>query len=136
MTQAGQSPTHRWEGFIFWNRSDRRAMTVLLGIWGIYLTFHAAGHTIRPGWPIKTDPMKVELVREKIDPNTASAASLKRLPMVGPAKAEAIVAYRQSPHRQSGLTFESPEDLKNVPGIGPGIVERIKDHMSFSEARP
>ena len=114
-----------------WNRSDRPALIVLLGVWGIYLTYLSATHTAALGCPPTIDSAKVRTVREKINPNTASPASLRRLPMIGPVKADAIVAYRQAGH-----TFESAEDLKNVRGIGPGIVKRIEKHLTFDEKLP
>ncbi|MCD4699530.1 MAG: helix-hairpin-helix domain-containing protein [Phycisphaerae bacterium] len=135
MTKPDQT-FHQPGRSVLWNRSDRLAVTVLLGVWGIYLTCHAAKQTAALGQPPTIDSIKVELVREKIDPNTASSASLRRLPMIGPVKAEAIVAYRQTHHRDSGSAFNSEKDLENVPGIGPGIVERISRHLVFNERLP
>lgn len=116
---------------VLWNRSDRQALIVLLGAWGIYLTYLAATHTAALGCPPTIDSYRVELVREKIDPNTASSASLRRLPMIGPVKAEAIVAWRRA-----GRAFESAEDLQKVSGIGPGTVKRISKHLVFNEKLP
>lgn len=67
---------------------------------------------------------------ERLDPNTASTAQLRRLPGVGPARAEAIVA-----ERLSGGSFESPADMARVPGIGPRTVDALRPHLSFA-ARP
>lgn len=53
--------------------------------------------------------------------NTASPSELEALPGIGPAKAKAIVDYRQ----QHG-TFKSVEELKNVKGIGEGIFSKLK----------
>jgi competence ComEA-like helix-hairpin-helix protein len=72
------------------------------------------------------DPGRVALAAENIDPNTASAASLRRLPNIGPVKARAIVAYR----REHGpRPFPSPNDLARVHGIGPGIVEAVRPYL-------
>ncbi len=113
---------------LLWNRTDRTALTTLLGVWGIYLAYLAATHTAALGCPPTIDSDKVKLVREKINPNTAPPASLRRLPMIGPVKAEAIVAYRRAGH-----TFKSAEDLENVSGIGPGTVKRIKKYLKFNK---
>ncbi len=121
---------------VLWNRSDRLAITVLLAVWGICLTCHAAKHAAALGWPPKIDSAKVEMVQEKIDPNTASPASLRRLPGIGPIKAEAIVAYRQDHPVKSGCTFNSEKDLENVSGIGPETVKRISKHLVFNERLP
>ena len=53
--------------------------------------------------------------------NTASSSELEALPGIGPAKAKAIVDYRQ----QHGA-FKSVEELKNVKGIGEGIFSKLK----------
>lgn len=60
---------------------------------------------------------------EKVNINTADAATLDRvLVNVGPAKAEAIVAYRKA-HG----AFRSAEQLAQVEGIGLKTVERNRE---------
>ena len=49
----------------------------------------------------------------KVNINTASADELQRLPGIGPAMAERILAYRQENHG-----FQRAEDLMQVSGIG------------------
>lgn len=61
---------------------------------------------------------------DRLDLNTAPAEELQLLPGVGEQKAHAIVAYRQ----QNG-PFHSVEELENVPGIGPKMVEQIRGHV-------
>ncbi len=61
--------------------------------------------------------------------NTADAQSLAdMLNGVGPAKAEAIVAYRA----EHG-PFQSVADLSNVKGIGEKIIEKNKGRMTVRE---
>jgi competence protein ComEA len=63
------------------------------------------------------------LAAEKVNINSADAATLDRvLVNVGPAKAEAIVAYR----KQNG-PFRSAEQLAQVDGIGLKTVERNRE---------
>jgi competence protein ComEA len=57
-----------------------------------------------------------------LDLNRASAGELDRLPGIGPAKAQAIVAYRDS-HGP----FRSGADLAGVPGIGPALAARLQN---------
>ncbi|SAY51553.1 ComEA family DNA-binding protein [Neisseria weaveri] len=68
--------------------------------------------------------------------NTATAEELKALPGIGPAKAEAIVAYRSA-----NGPFKAVEDLKKVKGIGEGVYGRLKDEATVAgvkkkEAKP
>ena len=63
--------------------------------------------------------------------NTASPSELEALPGIGPAKAKAIVDYRQ----QHGA-FKSVEELKNVKGIGEGIFGKLKDEATVGTAAP
>lgn len=66
-----------------------------------------------------------------VDVNTASAEQLaEALTGVGPAKAEAIIAYRQ----QHG-EFESIDQLVEVKGIGLRTVDRNRDRIEL-DSRP
>lgn len=59
---------------------------------------------------------------QKININTATQEELESLPMIGPALAKQIIAYRAA-HGP----FEKIEDIVDVPGIGPKTFEVIKD---------
>ena len=74
---------------------------------------------------------------QKLNPNTAPVASLIRLPGIGINRAEAIHAYRRRARNDdtAKLPFEKPEDLQNVPGIGPRTVERISPWLVFDQAQ-
>jgi competence protein ComEA len=58
----------------------------------------------------------------KIDFNSAGAKLLETLPGIGEVRAQAIIQYRE----QNG-PFKRIEDLLAVPGIGPAILEGIRD---------
>ncbi len=62
-----------------------------------------------------------------VNVNTATVEELKTLPGIGPAKAQAIIDYRQA-----NGSFKTVEDLKKVKGIGEGIYGRLKDEASVS----
>lgn len=55
-----------------------------------------------------------------LDLNTATEGALQTLPGIGPAKARAIVAYREA-HGP----FASVQALGSVPGIGPALVAKV-----------
>jgi len=64
---------------------------------------------------------------ELININFASQAELELLPGIGPTTAQKIIEFRE----QNG-PFLTIEDIINVPGIGPGTYERIKDLITVS----
>lgn len=70
---------------------------------------------------------------ERIDPNRACAASLMRLPGIGPSRAAAICDYRTELHAAGG-TLGCADDLQDVPGIGPKTVEAIRPWLRFPES--
>lgn len=77
---------------------------------------HAAG-THRLGRPARSGSGHAQKLKDpvegKININTAPAAELQRIPNVGPAMAQKIIAYREENHG-----FASVDDLLQVSGIG------------------
>jgi len=61
----------------------------------------------------------------RIDINRATASELETLPGIGPAKAAAIIEYRDA----SG-PFTTPGDLRNVTGIGEKTFQKLADLVS------
>lgn len=64
----------------------------------------------------------------KLNINTATAGQLQELPGVGPVLAERIVAYRD----QHG-PFASVDDLDNVEGIGPSLLEKLRPLVTVGD---
>jgi len=60
----------------------------------------------------------------KVNVNTASETELTKLPGIGPAKARAIVEYRQE------NPFKSVDELKQVSGIGEHTMGGIRDQIT------
>ena len=97
-------------------------------------------HGIRPQEPSAPDPASEEapaegerpdslLPGEVIDLNAADAYDLDRLPGIGPAKAEAILAYRE----EYG-PFQSVDDLLAVSGIGEVTLENLRPYVTAGGA--
>ncbi|MGE3541639.1 MAG: ComEA family DNA-binding protein [Candidatus Tectimicrobiota bacterium] len=63
-----------------------------------------------------------------LDLNTADEAALKSLQGIGPARARAIVVYRQ----QHG-PFQSVDELAKVPGIGKKTLAGMKDRLTIGK---
>jgi competence protein ComEA len=71
--------------------------------------------------PAKEKAMSSQAGTALVNINTASESQLAELPGIGPSIAERIVRYRQ----KTG-PFKTPEDLKQVKGIGDKIYIKIK----------
>ncbi len=104
-----------------------------------YVTFNAgvaAGHQVAlrqpgaavslcdAGQPLTSSERSPACPPARIALNHASAAELDRLPGIGPARAAAIVRYREV-HG----AFASVADLRLVPGINPALLQRLYDHL-------
>ena len=63
-------------------------------------------------------------VPNRIDLNRADAGELDRLPGIGPVLAGRIVE-----HRRTSGPYRSVEDLLAVRGIGPALLERLRDRV-------
>jgi competence ComEA-like helix-hairpin-helix protein len=95
----------------------------LLAVLGPHLAFSAPSQpsapqpitVIQPGAPAASPPATV------VDLNTADVAALDALPGVGPAKARAIVGYRQA-----NGPFHALQELARVPGFGPAALTRLQ----------
>lgn len=64
-----------------------------------------------------------------IDLNTATEAELMLLPGIGEVRAKAIVD-----HREANGPFTYVEDLREVKGIGEGILQQVMDYVTIGEA--
>lgn len=75
-------------------------------------------------------PTVEELLKEqtendgKVNLNTASKEELMTLSGVGEAKAESIIAYRETQGK-----FKSIEDIMQISGIKEGLFEKIKNYI-------
>jgi len=72
--------------------------------------------------PVLAPDAPPEAPKPPVDLNLATAAQLVALPGIGPAKAQAIVAYREK-HGP----FRTGADLAGVPGIGPSLAARLQN---------
>ncbi len=68
---------------------------------------------------------------ERVDLDRADVTEITRLPRIGPAFAQRIVAWREQHGPFGGLArFDS------VPGVGPKLIESLRPYVIFSGVMP
>ena len=91
---------------------------------------------LQTGEPVPKTVLNGEVIFERsgtaelIDINTADAGTLTNIPGIGPAKAEAIIEFRQA-----NGPFASIEDIMLVPGIKRGTFDKIKAYIEAGRPR-
>ncbi|MHC4757901.1 MAG: ComEA family DNA-binding protein [Planctomycetota bacterium] len=78
------------------------------------------------------------VLQDWINPNDAPVQSLIRLPGIGPARANAIIAYRRGfkDSHPNTSPFLQSNDLQKIKGIGPKTVENIEPFIKFQTSMP
>lgn len=112
-----------------WNRRNLAAIFALCILAGCSVVFLGLRWPVVLGQAIGIDPQRVAAATERIDPNTASVASLRRLPGIGPTMAQRIVHYRTV---NSPRPFGKANDLTKVHRIGKVMVRNIGPYLSIS----
>ncbi len=119
-----------------WTRSQRIALGTLSGILVFLLLINYWRRPDRLGSPTITHT-ELPALPQKMNPNTASAAALARIPHIGETLATRITDYRAA--RQStatdGIVFRALTDLDNIPGIGKKLLEQLEPFLEFPAAR-
>jgi len=120
--QAGRDPTLR--------AAQSFAYLVAVGVC-LTLSLGFAAGTLQRSQSIATVQPQ-----ERINPNEAPIASLMRLPQVGAARARAIVTHRQRAGPPAGRppAFKTADDLQQIKGIGPAIVENLRPWLQFADS--
>lgn len=72
----------------------------------------------------------LEVSPPRINPNTASMASLVRLPGIGKARAIDIIYYRENQKPQE-VVFRTVRDLESIRGIGPKTADALAAWLTF-----
>ena len=65
-----------------------------------------------------------------VDINTATQSELESVKGLGPAKAKAIIAYREAKGK-----FKSLDDLDNVKGFGKASIDKLKNDLTVGPAK-
>jgi len=114
----------------------RRRRGVILWLLATILVSSCAYRIIRHCYyvaqPLTLNNDLAETLKCKINPNTATWASLARLPGIGPTKAKSIIKYRKETKKtDDNIVFKNINDLQNIKGIGPITIQNIKEYITF-----
>ena len=83
--------------------------------------------------PQPIEPARMNELADRLDPNTASVADLTVLPQLGQKRAAEIVAFRDEfrRHHPGDVAFKRIEDLFQIKGVGPSMIETLRPHLTF-----
>jgi len=107
-------------------RQEKAVLTALMGVVFIGSVCRYAAKLLPPAVP-PFDFAKRLTAPAKIDVNRATVEALTRIPLIGPARARAIVAFREERGR-----LENIAQIHDVEGIGPKIFDRIAPFLEVS----
>lgn len=116
-----------------WTPRNLSAIALLTLLLGGLVAWRAGCNRARLTEELTVQPGQLVPAAEKIDPNTASWASLARLPGIGPGRAKGICAWRDrfTAEHPGQQPFARPADLQQVPDIGPATVTAIAPYLTF-----
>lgn len=98
-------------GIVRWRRDDQ--FVALIAVFALILAVPLAWRAVRSSPPAPADA--------RLDLNAATREELAALPGIGERRAEAILRFRAAHGR-----FRSVEELRSVPGLDGGTLDRIR----------
>lgn len=125
------STTHIYD--LLWRRGNTAALLAACILAGAVLCAQQRMGRTPVGARAPTNPERLSRAGERIDPNTATVASLRRMNGIGPSLAAAIVEYRRE---HGSPAFVCPADLEKVRRIGPVTVQRISEDLALPHPNP
>ena len=121
-----------------WTAPQRRmiiGIVIALCFFGFLKLFFNNAYVSNPQPAV---PSHANDLADRFDPNTADAATLAVLPLIGDKRAADIVAYRERFTREhpGQVAFNSVEDLMKIRGIGTATVDQIRPYLIFPSTQP
>ena len=100
-------------------------LCLLYGLWLLYFGYSDMHKTIEVHHIAEPDPPELAFyIDPPVNINSADAEELQLLPGIGPVLAKRIIAYR----KQYGM-FRSLDSLRNISGIGPKTVQKLRYYL-------
>jgi DNA uptake protein ComE-like DNA-binding protein len=124
--------------FVLWTPAQRRGVTVITVVVLLVAIVRLASNRQFVPDPQPLEPARAAELADRIDPNTADAATLSVLPMIGPKRAAEIVAFRESAlaRRPDRPPFRSAADLLAIRGFGATTVRQLEPYLLFPATQP
>jgi DNA uptake protein ComE-like DNA-binding protein len=121
-----------------WTPSQRGVLIALVLILSSVLLVLLARDRMYVSNPPPPRAQRYDELADRIDPNAATWQELAVLPQVGEKRAKEIVAYRDAfvGRQPDGVAFGRPQDLLEVKGIGPALLETLRPHLMFPSTHP
>lgn len=117
---------HQAGGFL--KEADERAVNLAAVLQDEMVIYVPKKGEVQHSTPSEPDATRAnESQSAKINVNIATAEELQKITGIGPAKAAAIISYRE----ENG-PFQKVEDLLNVTGIGEKSLEKMKDEITIN----
>jgi competence ComEA-like helix-hairpin-helix protein len=116
-----------------WTPSQRRVVIGIVAALVVYGSIRLWFNRAYISDPQPITPAHAAELADKIDPNSADAATLSVLPLIGDKRAADIVAYRDRHTRDhpGEPAFRTVEDLLRIRGIGAATIEQLRPFLIF-----
>ena len=138
MADASDPPPARTKQFVLWSPAQRGVLIAFVLILCSVLLIRVVRERQYLSNPPPARGERYGELADRIDPNTATWQELAVLPQIGEKRAKEIIAYREAllARQPNRVPFARPQDLMNVKGIGPAVVETLRPHLAFSATQP
>ncbi len=126
------------KAFELWSASQRGVLISVVLILAAALLIRLVRDRMYVSDPPPVRAERHDELADRLDPNAATWQELAVLPQIGEKRAREIVAYRDAlvARQPDRPPFARPQDLMNVKGIGPAMVETIRPHLAFPATQP
>jgi hypothetical protein len=119
-----------------WQPAQRGVLIALVLILSVYILIRWSMNRMYVSDPQPLVSARVDELADRIDPNTADAATLSALPLIGDKRARDIIAYRErfAAQHADRPAFRQLEDLMIVRGIGQSTIDQLRPFLIFPNA--
>ena len=120
---------------MLWTEKQRPGLMIALGVFLGLLTFRLWRDRSYVPDPLPPQGSRAGELLDRIDPNTADAATLAALPAIGPKLADRIVEEREAfeAANPGEVPYRTLKDLTRVKGIGEATIANLEPYLMFPE---